>query len=30
MEIQVKKLTKDMADAYLRYFDQDAFVQRGK
>lgn len=25
MEIQVKKLTKDMADAYLRYFDQDAF-----
>lgn len=25
MEIQVKKLTKEMADAYLNYFDHDAF-----
>ena len=25
MEIQVRKLTKEMADAYLNYFDHDAF-----
>lgn len=25
MEIQVRKLTKEMADAYLNFFDQDAF-----
>ena len=25
MEVQVRKLTKEMADAYLRFFDQDAF-----
>ncbi len=25
MEIQVRKLTKELADAYLRFFDQDAF-----